>query len=178
MPPIPTRTLKPHPLPAGATWFLSRDEAAAHPGVHIEIVTCVAHFHGVYPDVDSLTHHARIFLNRHPGAETYAQVEQICQAHFEFPIALRKELGTPLGGRWFMHECGARAAAITAPPDHHIATMVLRDGPGEDLTLWGCYPSSEAFRSDLAKCCVALPKGHTLAIHSEKASLYAHGGRI
>jgi hypothetical protein len=177
MPPIPTRTLKPHPLPAGGTWFLSRDEAAAHPGVHIELVTCVAHFHGVYPDVESLVHHGRTFLNRHPAAETYAQVEEICQAHFEFPVGLRKRLGIPLGGRWFMHEGGARAAAHSAPPDHHIASMLLRsDDDSDNLTIWGCYPSSDAFHTDLAKCCAALPKGQCIAVHSDKGSLYAHGG--
>ena len=165
MPPIPTRTLKPHPLPAGGTWFLSRDEASARKGIHVEIRTSIAHFYGVYRDIGALSHHARNFLIRHPGTESYTQVEEISQMYFEFPLGLRRELGIPLAGRWFMHESGARAAAL-GESDPYIASMVLRSPNEDDTTIWAFYSSSRAFAVDLAKCCSTLAPGRRLMLTS------------
>lgn len=167
MPPIPMRTLKPHPLPTGATWFLSKEEAATRPGIQVEVSTSIAHFYGVYADLASLCHHTRNFLIRNPGSETYAQIEDISQMYFEFPLGLRRELGIPLAGRWFAHENGAHAAALAAPgDDHHIASMILRSPDEEDTTIWGYYRTSDAFVADLAKCCLTLTKGQSLMISS------------
>jgi hypothetical protein len=159
MPAIPTRTLKPHPLPQGATWYLSQSEALAQPGIHIELKTCVAHFHGVYKDHDSLCHHTRNFLRNKPGTETYAQVEEISQDFFEFPQGLRKELGTPLGGRWFSSERGARAAALSTTKSFVINTTIRSEGD-EDTVVWGLYPTGEAFAADLLKCCPVFSLEH------------------
>jgi hypothetical protein len=166
MPPIPTRTLKPHPLPAGATWFLSQKEAATHPGIQVDIATSVAHFYGVYRDIASLSHHTRNFLIRNPGAETYEQVESINHMYFEFPLGLRRALGIPLAGRWFTHEKGALAAAAHASEEHHIASMILRAPNEDDTTVWGFYRTSDAFVADLAKCCVSLRGDQCLMITS------------
>jgi hypothetical protein len=168
MPPIPTRALKKHPLPTGATWFLSKEEAAARKGIHIEVVTCIAHFHGVYNDLDSLSHHTRNFLNRNPGAETYTQIEEISQMYFEFPQGLRKELGTPLSGRWFVHENAALAAALSASDNHHIASVTLRTPNEEDLTVWGFYPTNDAFVADLARCAASLTHNRCLMVCSTR----------
>ena len=151
MAPIRTRLLKPHPLPAGATWFLSKEEAATHPGIQVELTTEVTRFYGVYRNHASLTHHTRNFLRSHPGAETYAQVEDISQQHFEFPAGLRKELRIPLGGRWFLHEAGARAAALSVAHGF-VVSMILRTPGEDDTTVWALYPNPVAFLTDIAKC--------------------------
>jgi hypothetical protein len=163
MPPIPTRTLKPHPLPAGGVWFLRREEAETRKGIQVEVSTSIAHFYGVYRDLEALSHHARNFLIQRQGTETYAQVEEISQMYFEFPLGLRRELGIPLAGRWFVHEKGARAAALGAR-DPFVTSIILRSEGEDDTTIWACYASKHAFVVDLAKCCATLAPGRRVVL--------------
>jgi hypothetical protein len=138
-------------LPGGGTWFDTPEEAAAHPGTAYvaRVREGALGFFGAYPSATEYVRHAPDYLELRAlrtAADT-AMLRHHSPPDYEIPFHKVEELGLPHRGRWFLSECGARAALARQDTPAIIESICLE--VDSNHCLWCLYPGDSAFIEDI-----------------------------
>ncbi len=138
-------------LPGAGTWFDTSEEASAHPGTGYiaRVREGACSFFGAYPSASEYIRHSHDYVELRAlrTAEDTAQLRRYCPPDYEIPLHRVEELGLPRRGRWFLSECGARAA-LALQGTHAVVEGVNLE-VDSDLCLWCLYPDDDAFIEDV-----------------------------